>query len=518
MKGNWAILVLALILGVALRTARLDLRPMHTDEAVHALKFGALLEQGVYHYDKKEYHGPTLNYFTLPGAWLASEKTLSDVNEVTLRIVPAFFGICLFLLPLLLTGLGMRSALLAALLGACSPSLAFYSRYYIQETLLVCFSFALIVACYRHRVSGKASYALACGACAGLMFATKETWIISCAVMIVAALAVVLIGRRAGAGTISLRPFHVALALGSFCAVAIIFFSSFFSHWDGVRDSILAYGTYFTRASESSRHGHPWYYYLQMLLYSGGDKGPIWSEAGVVAFAFVSMALGMRTKDALQARGAGLRVFLSLYAMLLLIISSVLPYKTPWLVLGILQPLTVVAGSGISDFFRWCQMRHLRPLALLASGVVVSYAAFQTYEANFVYYDDTSNPYVYSHPTQDVRQVADLVLHASQGGRQPVHVICSGDDYWPLPWYLRSLKATGWWNALGSDFVPTPIILASPDIEPALLERLYETPPPGTRNLYVPLFDRPMFLRPGKEIRGYITLDLQSRLQKEKRG
>jgi hypothetical protein len=27
--------------------------------------------------------------------------------------------------------------------------------------------------------------------------------------------------------------------------------------------------------------------------------------------------------------------------------------------------------------------------------------------------------------------------------------------------------------------------------------------------LYVPLFDRPMFLRPGKELRGYIRLDLR---------
>jgi len=60
------------------------------------------------------------------------------------------------------------------------------------------------------------------------------------------------------------------------------------------------------------------------------------------------------------------------------------------------------------------------------------------------------------------------------------------------------------------------VILVSPDRERDLLERLYESPPPGERPLYVPLFDRPMFLRPGVEIRGYVTLDLSNRMQKVK--
>ena len=43
---------------------------MHADEAVHADKFGTLLEEGHYAYDSSEYHGPTLYYLTLPSAWL----------------------------------------------------------------------------------------------------------------------------------------------------------------------------------------------------------------------------------------------------------------------------------------------------------------------------------------------------------------------------------------------------------------------------------------------------------------
>ena len=84
-----------MILGMALRLPKLAQRPMHTDEAVHAIKFGALLEEHYYQYDPIEYHGPTLNYFSLVPAWLLSAQKLTQVTESMLRIVPAFFGILL---------------------------------------------------------------------------------------------------------------------------------------------------------------------------------------------------------------------------------------------------------------------------------------------------------------------------------------------------------------------------------------------------------------------------------------
>ena len=65
-----------ILLALALRLPRLAQRPMHTDEAVHAIKFGQLLENNDYRYDHFEYHGPTLNYFTLlPGSVFLSGTT-----------------------------------------------------------------------------------------------------------------------------------------------------------------------------------------------------------------------------------------------------------------------------------------------------------------------------------------------------------------------------------------------------------------------------------------------------------
>ena len=59
-------MAIALAAGLALRLARLDVRPMHHDEANQAVKFGALLEHGEYRYDAYDHHGPTLYFLTLP--------------------------------------------------------------------------------------------------------------------------------------------------------------------------------------------------------------------------------------------------------------------------------------------------------------------------------------------------------------------------------------------------------------------------------------------------------------------
>ena len=73
----------AVLLAAALRFPDLALRPMHADEAVHADKFGTLLEGRGYAYDPSEYHGPTLYYLTLPSAWLQGATRFVDIDEAT---------------------------------------------------------------------------------------------------------------------------------------------------------------------------------------------------------------------------------------------------------------------------------------------------------------------------------------------------------------------------------------------------------------------------------------------------
>jgi uncharacterized protein (TIGR03663 family) len=298
---------------LAVRLPRLAMRPMHCDEANQAVRAGVLLETGQYRYDPQEHHGPSLYWLALPALWLSGTPDLAHAEEVTFRLVPVLFGVGLILLlPLVADGLGRGPACVAALLTAISPAMVFYSRYYIQETLLVFFTMAAIAAGWRWYRSRSLWWAVAAGVAFGLMHATKETWVLAAAAMAVAWVltAVGSEGFRIVAKTIVafrsakergfrgakgdnatqriLRravPFLLAGLAAAF--VAIAFYSSFGRNWQGPLDSILAYATYARRGTEAGWHSHPWYYYLELLVAYRPQRGFFWTEGLIVGLAVV---------------------------------------------------------------------------------------------------------------------------------------------------------------------------------------------------------------------------------------
>jgi len=257
------IFLFILLIAAALRLPRLSMRPMHTDEAIHAVKLGLLLEKGEYTYDSHEYHGPTLNYFTLIPAWLRAEKTYIGTNETTMRLVTVAFGIGLILLLLpAVDGLSRPVVLAASFLTAASPAMVFYSRYYIMEILLVFFSFGVIVSGYRYFRSKKILWAASTGLFIGLMHATKETCIIVYGAMGLALILVWLLWyRKSFPGAGPDKKFRVSHLLVFICSAAVIsalFFSSFGSNPKGVLDSILTFKSYFVKAGNFEIHIYPW--------------------------------------------------------------------------------------------------------------------------------------------------------------------------------------------------------------------------------------------------------------------
>src|SRR5260221_11152214 len=79
-------LLVAMGAGIALRCTRLDVRPMHNDEAVNAIKFGRLWEQGTYKYDPNEHHGPTLYYAQVALARVTGAPDFQHFTEKRPRV------------------------------------------------------------------------------------------------------------------------------------------------------------------------------------------------------------------------------------------------------------------------------------------------------------------------------------------------------------------------------------------------------------------------------------------------
>lgn len=89
----------------------------------------------------------------------------------------------------------------------------------------------------------------------------------------------------------------------------------------------------------------------------------------------------------------------------------------------------------------------------------------------------------------------------------PIEVI-SGQKLWPLPWYLRRFSAVRWETAPVNDGIHAPVILTTPDMNNTIRRKLYEWRRPGERELYVPILDTPVELRPQVEVRGYAAKTL----------
>jgi len=517
-KKCCVLILAATIAAIALRLPLLKQRPMHGDEAVHAVKFGELLEKGVYTYNPDEYHGPTLNYFTLIPAWLSRTYEFKDLSEFTLRIVPVFFGVCLVLLLLLLVdGLGRTAAVCAAVLTAISPAMVFYSRYYIQEMLLVCFTFGAITCGYRYTRSKNITWALLTGVFLGLAHATKETFIIAFDSMLLALVLTLLLQsrRRNGSGGFikvirAVKPSHFIAVVAAAVVVSALFYSSFLSNPNGILDSVRTYATYFRRASQNQLHIHPWYYYLKMLIYSGYAAGPIWSEALIVFLAVAGFIVAM-TRKGLSGVDFHLLRFIAFYTLIMTVLYSVIRYKTPWCLLGFLHGMILLAGVGAVVAIKLAPnvlARAFISLLLVAGG---AHLTWQGYSGSYKFYADNRSPYVYAHPTTDVFTIAQRVEEIAKvdpnGREMIIHVICPGKDYWPLPWYLRSFPNVGYWTEVDNVTPPAAVIIASAKVQPALMKKLSVFSPPGKRNPYVSLFDRYIELRPQIELRGYVLWD-----------
>ncbi|MCH9023060.1 MAG: hypothetical protein IID32_09905 [Planctomycetes bacterium] len=144
--------------------------------------------------------------------------------------------------------------------------------------------------------------------------------------------------------------------------------------------------------------------------------------------------------------------------------------------------------------------------------MAASHLAWQGWLMNFKYEADPVNPYVYAHTSGDIYLITERLeelagIHA-EGHNMPIQVVCPEGDYWPLPWYLRSFTNVWFWSEIDIRLPPAPVILAKPQVEPEVLNYLYNLPPPGKRNLYLPLFDHEMELRPRVPLDGYLLKEL----------
>jgi uncharacterized protein (TIGR03663 family) len=461
MKGRVLVaLFLATLLAIALRCPRLSQRPMHNDEGVNAIKFRDLWEHNSYKYDPTEFHGPSLYYSTLALERLTGAPRFEQFTEARLRLVPVLFGVALILLiPLLADGIGKTACVSAALLTAVSPAFVFYSRDYIHEMLLVFFTFLAIASGWRYWRTRKPAWAILSGAAVGLMWATKETFVITLAAAGIALALNHFWNRNLDASGLPIRAprlnfLHLGAALGICLLVWLLMFSSFFTNAAGLPDSIRTYSSWVNRAAGDSLHIYPWHFYFDRLLFFHVHDGPIWSEGLIFLLALIGALAAFARKGLSDANASFVR-FLTLYTFALTAAYSLISYKTPWCLLNFWLGMILLAGVGAAVLIYASKFQWAKSAATILLLAGAAQLAAQAWQAAVPFAADRHNPYVYAQTSLDIlkltRQVESLANVSPVGHQMRINVIAPEGDYWPLPWYFRSFDRAGWWDKLPED-------------------------------------------------------------------
>lgn len=507
-ERTWRLASLSILLVAAvLRIYHLNLVPLHHDEGVNGNFLVRLVREGVYQYDPANYHGPTLYYFAAIFPWIlrflfgTHVQNTYGLNTIAIRLVPALFGVATVGLVLTLRrNLGTIATLSAAGLLAISPGAVYLSRYFIHETLFVFFTLGIVVAALKYFEDAHPIYLILTALSTALLFATKETAIISTGVLVIALLLTHLYRRlmrrpanvrgpgrkkksRYDSGGGEYRKFlervggpttlavWIVVALAIFIVVNVLFYSSFFTNYPkGVSDALKTF-QFWTKTGKEA-HVHPFVTYIWWLLL---QESPLLFLGAMGAL----LAVIQPTKP--------FALFSALWAFGLIAAYSLIAYKTPWLTLNFIVPLALTSGVAIEWVYQelgsWETDKRKRWYAvgfvlLVATGVLPGLVrafdqkaihwktfipGYQTIDLNFINYDNDNRyyVYVYAHTRREALKLVDEINRIAQrtheGGATGITIVSA--DYWPLPWYLRDYNRVGYYGRITPS--NEPIIIAS---------------------------------------------------------
>ena len=467
--------LVSLFLGAYYRFPTLGERPMHTDEAILAMKSAEFQATGHFKYDPKDFHGPGLHYITRIWSGLAGWGDSSTWTEAQLRTVPVVCGLLLLLTTLLLrNALGRLATGFAMLLIAISPMEVYYSRYFIMEVPLVLFITLSITSLWHYSQGGGRWWLVLAGFAIGMQHATKETFAINVVAGLIGfAVTKVMVGdfapRRSGydLGSNKRRaatPWVWVIIAAIVTSITI--YSGGFKDWQAVKDSATTYLNYFER-SGGSGHEKPWHYYLTLIFWR--KDGLVWSEAMIGGLGIVGMLYAFLGNHMKQPTRQAFLVFLSVYTLVLFFIYSFLAYKTPWSILSAQHALTLLAGVGAAAISGALTGKVSRLVFKIAFGLGLYHLLSQTNHAIHLYAADSRNPYVYSHTSTHLMrllpQVRDLQKTAPDDAFNVL--VINRDAGWPLPWYWRDIKSVHYTTTI-PETIDARVIIAEPEMKAAL--------------------------------------------------
>jgi uncharacterized protein (TIGR03663 family) len=520
------LIAIAIIVAIWFRFNLIDIKPFHHDEGTNSWFLLNLARSGDYRYDPTNYHGPSLYYPALITLRIFGEEAFA------LRFWPALFGVLtVAMLWFLRHHLGKVGTAVAAFCMALSPGLVYYSRDFIHEMMFGWSSLGIVVGALRFIETRKFGWLVLMSASAGLLVTSKETSVVNLAVLIFALICAsvwVTVRRLRSEERYSLAPIVLfkelkrdlagvlptldqsLSALFIFVIIYVFLYSSIFTNWEGVIDFFRSIW-HWTSQRSNRDHVHPFYYYFGILVKL---ELPI-LIGSLLGGAFVLM------------RGTRFWLFVAAWTLGGFLAYSIIPYKTPWLMVSFLIPMAIMSGYAAEEIYQLLTTRSSKIFCGAVLAIVMILCWRLSWTINFEKYDDNGNTsgyfrewgeslklkpyvdgqygYVYAQTDRDILNLVDEVKRETEklksGNDTKILLGTPSGDYWPLPWYLRQYRNVAYEGRIKvspdqSLDVSQPLVIAT------AAQQNYFIGQPGWR-----LIGRPYRLRPGVALLLYAHQD-----------
>lgn len=463
-RDSWFFITLGLIAAaIFFRFFYLTLKPTHHDEGVNGWFIIQIWERGFFDYNPENFHGPL--YFLL--IWLS--ELIFGKGLIALRVVGASLSVVNVWLVCRFKRFFKRGVFWAALFFVISPSMVFYGRYAIHETLLITLEILFLYGFFlfqdsRDKNEKQLSVILMIGAFFGT-WATKETFVIFYLTIIIAVLLLRLYekiilpaflnrkpasnskkktkGKKARIkksiikGKVSqfffkeneveqqflyknklTKNFYVFWIL-LFTILTCYLFAWAFYNPDGVRGMFTALMPWFkTGTQNKSGHEKAFDYYIKLFFEFEWAVLPLF--IGIVPVFF---------------RGGNKMRFMALMAGGLFMAYSLIPYKTPWLNMTMLIPIAFVVGITLQKLIDLFKDKR-RYIFIALACLLMAAQAGRMISLTFFRYDHHQEKYIYTHSYRDISHMMDL-LYAAEEKRPEIRdmkIYIAIVQTWPLPW------------------------------------------------------------------------------------
>jgi len=495
-----------LALALFLRIFYLDLRPFHGDEGVNFIFMDNLIKHDRYRYDPENYHGPILYYLTLIplSLWGLESSYFTKYfpmnGEYAFRIwsVILGFGVVLILLPLK-KWLGKAGLLTAMAFTAISPTAVYYSRDNIHEMYLMFFTIGAFVCGYQYFTTSKSKYLYLSAIFIALMFAAKETTMVTIIIWCLSAIGASLftsdplpkfwkrfVESSKGAGKILKKPlFIIFFVITIITLCLILFFQDSYKKYEykwfialftkGI--AMLTIYTAFLMFFKNFRKNltkvlFAWilFFIVLSILFSSffsHSEGvgkffkafELWTHQGTVgskhtkAFGYYFEILMQVEKPILLFGILGMifsfwkrkpvDLFTAFFAIGSFLAFSLIPYKTPWCVQNIMLPMFLLTGLFFKYLFEITPGIIYKSLYTIVILVVLFNSLLLSAEVNYLAYDDSDFKIVYVQPDRSALELVKRIEELSNVlfiGKD-TKLLMAAPSNLPLNWYLKDQKS-----------------------------------------------------------------------------